>query len=427
MRICLLYETTLSRRVVAIGTDMTAADGEFKTAVAQPLPKQPGAAIRAGFVSLGTKTYVLRGDDPKQVYVSDLNTDENPELQWEEGPSLKGAKPNPVVFIVNEKIYALAGSSSWDREQANMVLRVPFRRWLHVRHRNPGIPHGGFYCLLPIESRRVIAAVTRYPRPGHLEYKAFSLFGREYRDILGLDENLEWAVRDDLVKWLDALVHNSFMRYSTPDGLLSSFEGIGRTTWILIKHGCKAWPIQVVNAVMQRGWHEFRTAHALTTNYKLILACERRWIFNAIILDQNDVEVSYDWTMLLNEHWRTFHSSEGNFVTACLPSTIHRNLSLLKSGYWCIPHTNYLREFQTRLQPVLEDLNLEVISVRMGNRTWSISAHDAQLNAAMFNIFFDALGIQLYDYVLIILLPNLDVRVVILDSPNDRERIYDWF
>lgn len=45
MSICLLYETTLSRRVVAIGIDTTAADGGFKTAVAQPLPKQPGAAI----------------------------------------------------------------------------------------------------------------------------------------------------------------------------------------------------------------------------------------------------------------------------------------------------------------------------------------------------------------------------------------------
>ncbi|XP_058223948.1 uncharacterized protein LOC131333440 [Rhododendron vialii] len=195
-----------------------------------------------------------------------------------------------------------------------------------------------------------------------------------------------------------------------PDGLRSSFEGISRTIWILIKRECKVWPIQVVNAVMQKGWHEFHTTHALTTNYKLILACERRWIFNAIILDQNDVEVSYDWTMLLNEHWRTFHAFEGNFITACLPSTIQHNLPLMKSGYWCNPHTNYLREFQTRLQPVLEDLNLQLISVQMGNRTWSISVDNAQLNAAMFNIVLDALQLQLYDYVLIIMLPNLDVR-----------------
>ncbi|XP_058202828.1 uncharacterized protein LOC131317286 [Rhododendron vialii] len=183
-----------------------------------------------------------------------------------------------------------------------------------------------------------------------------------------------------------------------PQGLRASFEGIGRTTWILIRHGCKAWPIQVVDGVMRNGWHEFRTAHARTTNYmyRLILACQRRWIFNAIILDQNDLEVSYDWTMLLNEHWREFHALQGHIVTACLPSTIQQNLLLMKSGYWCMPQTNNLLDFQGRLQTVLDDLNLEVISL------------------------------QLYDYVFITMLPNLDVRVVILDTANDRERIYDW-
>ncbi|KAG5552504.1 hypothetical protein RHGRI_010553 [Rhododendron griersonianum] len=223
-----------------------------------------------------------------------------------------------------------------------MVLHVPFRRWVHVRHRNPQALHGGFYCLLPVQGRRVIAAVARYRRPGQLEYKAFSIFVREYADMLGLGENLIWAVRDDLVKWLDALVHNSFMRHSTPgvercwyikhmsqlyvfaptmllpQGLRASFEGIRRTTWILIRHGCKAWPIQVVDGVMRNGWREFRTAHAMTTNYRLILACQRRWIFNAIILDQNGVEVSYDWTMLLNEHWRELHALQDQELTAAI-------------------------------------------------------------------------------------------------------------
>lgn len=86
-----------------------------------------------------------------------------------------------------------------------------------------------------------------------------------------------------------------------------------------------------------------------------------------------------------------------------------------------------MQEFQNRLELVLEDLNLELITVRMGNRTWSISVDNAHLNAAMLNGFLDALQLQLYDYVFITMLPNLDVRVMILDSPNDRERIYDWF
>ncbi|KAI8543769.1 hypothetical protein RHMOL_Rhmol08G0244000 [Rhododendron molle] len=254
-----------------------------------------------------------------------------------------------------------------------MVVRVPFHRWVHVEHRSLQPVHGGFYCLLPIQGRRVIAVVARYRHPGQLECKAFSLFVREYAELLGLGDNLIWAVRDDLVKWLDALVHNSFMRHSTP-GLRASFEGIGRTTWILIKHGCKAWPIEVVDGMMQNGWREFRTAHALTTNYRLILTCERRWIFNAIILDQNDLEVSYDWTMLLNEHWRELHG----------------------------------------------------LQVQMGNRTWSISLNNGDLNDAMFNQLLDALQLQLFDYVFITMLPNLTVRIIVLHATTDRERIYDW-
>ncbi|KAF7131489.1 hypothetical protein RHSIM_Rhsim09G0157000 [Rhododendron simsii] len=57
-----------------------------------------------------------------------------------------------------------------------MVVPVPFRRWVHVKHRNPQTPHGGFYCLLPIRGQRVIAAVARYRHGGQLEYK----------DVLGL-------------------------------------------------------------------------------------------------------------------------------------------------------------------------------------------------------------------------------------------------
>ncbi|XP_058187675.1 uncharacterized protein LOC131304450 [Rhododendron vialii] len=215
-------------------------------------------------------------------------------------------------------IFAISSVVPVPLVRGGMVVPVPFRRWVHVKHRNPQNLHGGFYCLLPIRGQRVIAAVARYRHGGQLEYKAYSMFVREYRDVLGLGDNLIWAVRDDLVKWLDALVHNSFVRYSTPDvdrcwyvkrisqllvfaptmllpqGLQSSFEGIGRSTWILLRHGSKAWPIQVVDAVMRNGWREFRTTHGITSNYKLILMCERKWVFNAIILDQNDIEVSYN-------------------------------------------------------------------------------------------------------------------------------------
>ncbi|KAG5520544.1 hypothetical protein RHGRI_033202 [Rhododendron griersonianum] len=108
-----------------------------------------------------------------------------------------------LMGYLGHKLLPLVGVLSF----SNMVVRVPFRRWVHVKHRNPQTPHGGFYCLLPIQGRRVIVAVTRYQRPGHLEYKAFSVFVLEYREMLGLNENLVWAVRDDLVNAYNFCCH----------------------------------------------------------------------------------------------------------------------------------------------------------------------------------------------------------------------------
>lgn len=68
----------------------------------------------------------------------------------------------------------------------------------------------------------MIVVVARYRHPGQLEYKVHSIFVCEYRDVLGLSDNLIWVVRDDLVKWFDAPVHNSFIRHSTPGILLYS-------------------------------------------------------------------------------------------------------------------------------------------------------------------------------------------------------------
>lgn len=78
---------------------------------------------------------------------------------------------------------------------------------------------------------------------------------------------------------------------------------MNRTIWILLRHGSKAWPIQVVDNVLRDVWDDFKAAHDIRTNYKLILGCERKWVFDAIILNQYDAEVWYDWTMLENPHW----------------------------------------------------------------------------------------------------------------------------
>lgn len=51
---------------------------------------------------------------------------------------------------------------------------------------------------------------------GDLEYKDYSNFGHDYKDILDLGDNLRWSSTSNLITWLEALVHNSlFMRYKT--------------------------------------------------------------------------------------------------------------------------------------------------------------------------------------------------------------------
>jgi len=75
-----------------------------------------------------------------------------------------------------------------------------------------------------------------------------------------LGDVLEWRLKRDPVKWLDALVYYSFLRYSVegvlgcwflkfisapqihgfemlPTGLQPSFQIQDQITWIVVKHG----------------------------------------------------------------------------------------------------------------------------------------------------------------------------------------------
>lgn len=69
-----------------------------------------------GLTALGSKAYAIGGDVdlltlryPKRVYI--YNFSKNSKQQWEEGPTLNGGKRDPVVVTVDQKIYALAGTS----------------------------------------------------------------------------------------------------------------------------------------------------------------------------------------------------------------------------------------------------------------------------------------------------------------------------
>lgn len=68
-----------------------------------------------------------------------------------------------------------------------------------------------------------------------------------------------------------------------------------REVWILLKNGSKVWPAQIVDNQFRAGWIEFYRAHALNFDYE-IFGCERNWIYEVTIFDQNHARVQYPWS-----------------------------------------------------------------------------------------------------------------------------------
>lgn len=71
-----------------------------------------------GLTALGSEAYAIGGNVdrvtlryPKRVYTYNFN--KHSKQQWEEGPTLNGGKPDPVVVTLDHKIYALARISFW--------------------------------------------------------------------------------------------------------------------------------------------------------------------------------------------------------------------------------------------------------------------------------------------------------------------------
>lgn len=68
--------------------------------------------------------------------------------------------------------------------------------------------------------------------------------------------------------------------------------------------------MEIVNGEFRDGWEIFRSAHGLGIDYKLILACEHRWIFNTIMFDRHDKELVFVWSHP-NDYWQDMHPPAG--------------------------------------------------------------------------------------------------------------------
>jgi len=65
----------------------------------------------------------------------------------------------------------------------------------------------------------------------------------------------------------------------------------------VIRHGNRVWPILVVGRLMFNDrWDEFCNFHGLRIGCWVVFACERRWVFNTFLFDENGKEMTYDWT-----------------------------------------------------------------------------------------------------------------------------------
>lgn len=65
--------------------------------------------------------------------------------------------------------------------------------------------------------------------------------------------------------------------------------------------------------------------------------------------------------------------------------------------------------------------------IHMANRTWEVAIHNLQLDVDEFNQFWNALNMELLDYLFIIMLLTAEFYVVVFDTTDEIEKIYTWF
>ncbi|KAF7129582.1 hypothetical protein RHSIM_Rhsim10G0086300 [Rhododendron simsii] len=82
-----------------------------------------------------------------------------------------------------------------------------------------------------------------------MSYKPSDYLVEEYCEIFPLGVVAEWNFSCQLGVWLDSIVYHSFVRYNQKvmaeitTGLRQYFPVDGASTWIVLRHGFKAWPV----------------------------------------------------------------------------------------------------------------------------------------------------------------------------------------
>ncbi|XP_058198693.1 uncharacterized protein LOC131314204 [Rhododendron vialii] len=211
-----------------------------------------------------------------------------------------------------------------------------------------------------------------------------------------------------------------------PRSLCQYFRADGSGTWVILRHGLKAWSVQVVNQEFRNGWDDFREAHGLKADHKIVFGCERKWVFHTIMFDADGRELVFDWSGP-NGHWQDLPPLAGGVRTACLPSTLTPHNAVVKFVYFNVYGPELRTGIETRLRYVFRMLALEQMVVKMADRTWIIPIQDLRLNVDAFNQLAASLHVQCLNHIMFVMLPTIEFRVIVFDGRYDSERIYDWF
>ncbi|KAG5517512.1 hypothetical protein RHGRI_038045 [Rhododendron griersonianum] len=267
-----------------------------------------------------------------------------------------------------------------------MVVCAPFVRWDIIRHGSDGSARAGVYYLETAQGERVICAVAIPCDGNRMTYRPFDSFLEDYRTLLPSSSALEWNFTFQLAAWLDGIVYYSFLRYGEegigscwhfssvspgdvaqrlPLGLRRHFLPSGPPTWILVLHGYRIWPIEIINQRFGDGWDKFRAVHQLKADFKVRICIV------------------------------------GSFIL--------------------------LGEFEARLREAFNEFDLEEMVIKMGGYVWNIPISDLQLDVQAFDQFFGALDLGCLDFVLVLMLSTMEFRVVVFPVDHDIDRIYSWF
>ncbi|KAG5531870.1 hypothetical protein RHGRI_026471 [Rhododendron griersonianum] len=186
---------------------------------------------------------------------------------------------------------------------------------------------------------------------------------------------------------IDGIIYHSFLWYSE--------EGVDHC-WSLSYVDPLDVP-QVVGRRFGNGWSTFRKLHGLKTEYKFVLAVERKWIFHGVFLNQNDREMVFDWTGP-NLQWRDLHPPLRNLCTSCSHSVVSAAQSVLKFGHLHLLGRQLRHEFELRRKEVFWVYDREEMVIRMGNRAWAVPIDDLHLDAQRFAHFIGVLQLEFPDY-----------------------------